>query len=64
MNSLFFHSIQDIDLEISGFPKNVPLSHRNFSLDQKESHIWVQHNKTNNFRELLYGTKARFLDTI
>ena len=34
---------------------------KTFHFSNKEPHIWVRHNKTNNFWELFKGTKARFL---
>ena len=40
--------------------KHVPLSHKKVPLFKKEPHIWTNHNKTNNFRGLFYGTLERF----
>ena len=41
------------------YPKNVPASHENDPLDQKNPFIWIQHNETNNFscgREIFFMT--------
>ena len=44
-------------------PKNVPLSHKKVNLSKKEHNIWVQHKKTNAFREFFLWDKGTFFWT-
>ena len=42
----------------------VPLKSSTTHVFKKEPHIWIPHNKTNNFRELFMGQRHVFWDTL
>ena len=56
--ALHFHTFF-LFCHVSGVPKIVFLSHKNFHLSKKEPRIWIQHM---HFRGLFYGTEERFLE--
>ena len=39
----------DLKTHLSGVPKKLPCPVKMFHLSKKEPHIWIEHNKTNNF---------------